>query len=201
MAILELFDLIFLPKYSRTMRRLYVQSDEVAEGKMFVAFIALIVRTYMQNQLSDYMSEHKFTFQKILAFHAKLVQLRFGCLHFSKIAPCQYDCRCFTKLLANCLSHAAMTAGHNCNCFLHVFSSRLFHSTGGSEWDLLFCVCMLQIDQKHVQPPSQVIMVPFTKWESSLARNSAALAISSGIPISGEWVSRELVRSKPNSFA
>ena len=48
------------------MRRLYVQSDDVAEGKMFVAFIALIVRTYMQNQLSDYMSEHKFTFQKIL---------------------------------------------------------------------------------------------------------------------------------------
>ena len=48
------------------MRRLYVQSDDVAEGKMFAAFIALIVRTYMQNHLSDYMSEHKFTFQKIL---------------------------------------------------------------------------------------------------------------------------------------
>ena len=48
------------------MRRLYVQSDEVAEGKMFTAFIALIVRTYMQNQLSEYMCEHKFTFQKIL---------------------------------------------------------------------------------------------------------------------------------------
>lgn len=48
------------------MRRLYVQSDEVAEGKMFTAFIALIVRTYMQSQLSEYMSEHKFTFQKIL---------------------------------------------------------------------------------------------------------------------------------------
>ena len=33
---------------------------------MFVAFIALIERTYMLNQLSDYMSEHKITFQKIL---------------------------------------------------------------------------------------------------------------------------------------
>ena len=33
---------------------------------MFIAFIALIVRTYMQNQLSEYMTEHKFTFQKIL---------------------------------------------------------------------------------------------------------------------------------------
>ena len=48
------------------MRRLYVQSDETAEGKMFIAFIALIVRTYMQNQLSEYMTEHKSTFQKIL---------------------------------------------------------------------------------------------------------------------------------------
>ena len=48
------------------MRRLYVQSDEVAEGKMFTGFIALIVRTYMQNQLGEYMNMHKFTFQKIL---------------------------------------------------------------------------------------------------------------------------------------
>lgn len=47
-------------------RLLENQSDEVAEGKMFAAFISLIVRTYMQNQLSAYMSEHKFTFQKIL---------------------------------------------------------------------------------------------------------------------------------------
>jgi len=44
----------------------YVQSDEIAEGKMFAAFIALVVRAYMQNQLSGYMSEHKYTFQKIL---------------------------------------------------------------------------------------------------------------------------------------
>lgn len=48
------------------MRRLYVQSDETASGKMFVAFIALIVRSYMQNQLSEYIREHKYTFQKIL---------------------------------------------------------------------------------------------------------------------------------------
>ena len=40
--------------------------SELIEGKMFTAFIALIVRTYMQNQLSEYMCEHKFTFQKIL---------------------------------------------------------------------------------------------------------------------------------------
>lgn len=48
------------------MRRLYVQSDEVAEGKMFVAFLALIIRSYMQNRLSEYMNSHKYTFQKIL---------------------------------------------------------------------------------------------------------------------------------------
>lgn len=48
------------------MGRLYVQSDAVAEGKMFAAFLALIVRTYMQNNLREYMSEHKFTFQKVL---------------------------------------------------------------------------------------------------------------------------------------
>ena len=48
------------------MRRMYVQSDEVAEGKMFVAFLALIVRSYMQNKLCEYMSGHKYTFQKIL---------------------------------------------------------------------------------------------------------------------------------------
>jgi len=33
---------------------------------MFAAFIALIVRPHMQNQLGEYMNEHKFTFQKIL---------------------------------------------------------------------------------------------------------------------------------------
>lgn len=48
------------------MRRLYVQSDEVAEGKMFVAFIALIIRTQIQNRLSEYMNSRKYTFHKIL---------------------------------------------------------------------------------------------------------------------------------------
>ena len=48
------------------MRSLHVQRDEVAEGKMFIAFIALIVRSYMQNRLRGYMSDHKYTFKKIL---------------------------------------------------------------------------------------------------------------------------------------
>lgn len=48
------------------MRRLYVQSDEAAEGKMFAAFIALIIRAYMQIRLQEYMDSNKYTFQKIL---------------------------------------------------------------------------------------------------------------------------------------
>lgn len=48
------------------MRRLHVHSDEVAEGKAFVAFLALVVRSYMLNKLQGYMSAHKYTFRKIL---------------------------------------------------------------------------------------------------------------------------------------
>ena len=48
------------------MRRLYIHSDEVADGKAFVAFIGLIVRSRMQSLLQSYMVEQHFTFQKIL---------------------------------------------------------------------------------------------------------------------------------------
>jgi len=48
------------------MRRLYVHSDEIAEGKAFVAFLALIVRSRMQNLLQPYMTEEHFTFRKVL---------------------------------------------------------------------------------------------------------------------------------------
>ena len=48
------------------MRRLYIHSDEAAEGKAFVAFLALIVRSRMQNLLQGYMSQQHFTFRKIL---------------------------------------------------------------------------------------------------------------------------------------
>ena len=58
------------------MRRLYVQSDEVAQGKMFVAFIALIVRSYMQNRLNEYTNSRKYTFQKILLELEKVKLIR-----------------------------------------------------------------------------------------------------------------------------
>lgn len=48
------------------MRRLHVHSDEAAEGKAFISFLALIVRSQMQNKLQEYMNTHKFTFRKIL---------------------------------------------------------------------------------------------------------------------------------------
>ena len=48
------------------MKRLYTHSDAVAEGKTFIAFLALIVRSSMNNSLHSYMSEHKFTFKKLL---------------------------------------------------------------------------------------------------------------------------------------
>ena len=48
------------------MRRLYVHSDEVAEGKAFCAFIALIVRSHIQNVLQEYMCSRKYTFRKVI---------------------------------------------------------------------------------------------------------------------------------------
>lgn len=48
------------------MRRLYVHSDAVANGKAFVAFLALIIRSQMQNLLQNYLDSHKFTFRKVL---------------------------------------------------------------------------------------------------------------------------------------
>ena len=42
------------------------KKDEVVEGKLFCAFIALIVHSYMRNHLSAYLREHKLTFEKVL---------------------------------------------------------------------------------------------------------------------------------------
>lgn len=48
------------------MKRLYTHSDAVAEGKAFVAFLALIVRSSMSNSLCDFLRDHGFTFKKLL---------------------------------------------------------------------------------------------------------------------------------------
>ena len=41
-------------------------TSETAQGKPFVSFISLIVRSYMLNGLSDYMRKNGFTLKKIL---------------------------------------------------------------------------------------------------------------------------------------
>jgi len=41
------------------MKRLRVHSDIAAEGKMFIAFIGLILRTYIHNKLRDYLDANR----------------------------------------------------------------------------------------------------------------------------------------------
>lgn len=48
------------------MKRLHCHSNETVEGKTFVAFLALIVRAYMQNKLGPMMRQNSFPFRKIL---------------------------------------------------------------------------------------------------------------------------------------
>ena len=48
------------------MKRLHTWTSETAQGKLFVSFISLIVRSYMLNRLSDYMRKNGFTLKKIL---------------------------------------------------------------------------------------------------------------------------------------
>ena len=48
------------------MKRLHTWTSETAQGKLFVSFISLIVRSYMLNCLSDYMRKNGFTLKKIL---------------------------------------------------------------------------------------------------------------------------------------
>lgn len=48
------------------MHRLYVQNRNTADGKLFCAFIALIVHSFMRNHLADYMLTHNLTFDTIL---------------------------------------------------------------------------------------------------------------------------------------
>lgn len=48
------------------MKRLRTQSSETMQGKLFVSFISLIVRSYMLNCLTDHMLKNSFTLKKIL---------------------------------------------------------------------------------------------------------------------------------------
>jgi transposase len=54
------------------MKRLYCQSDATMEGKVFVAFISLILRSFMQNRLKDYQLVTGLPFPAILKEMRKL---------------------------------------------------------------------------------------------------------------------------------
>ena len=62
------------------MKRLHCHSDDTTEGKMFVAFFALILRSSMQNKLRTYLSENGMTFSSVLKELGKMkyVQTRDG---------------------------------------------------------------------------------------------------------------------------
>lgn len=53
-------------KNETDMKRLRTQSSETANGKLFTAFISLIVRSYMLNNLSAYMRKNCLTLKKIM---------------------------------------------------------------------------------------------------------------------------------------
>ena len=53
-----------------------------------------------------------------IALHAKLVQLRFCRFHLCKVTSRQHDHGRFSEFLADCLSHAAVTACHDRNCVI-----------------------------------------------------------------------------------
>lgn len=48
------------------MKRIHCHSDETMDGKMFVAFFALILRSCMQNKLRMYLSETGMSFSSVL---------------------------------------------------------------------------------------------------------------------------------------
>ena len=57
------------------MKRLRSHRSETAQGKLFVAFIALIVRSYLLRHLKDYMRENTCTLRKLLLELDKLKSL------------------------------------------------------------------------------------------------------------------------------
>ena len=48
------------------MKRIHCHNNQTTEGKMFVAFIALIMRSWIQNKLKEYMSINSISFTNIL---------------------------------------------------------------------------------------------------------------------------------------
>lgn len=75
------------------MKRLHCHSDETMNGKMFVTFFALIIRSCMQNKLRQYLSESGLSFSSVLKELRKIkyVQTRDGKKLLSPITKRQRD--------------------------------------------------------------------------------------------------------------
>lgn len=65
-------------KNSIDMKRLKVHRRETMEGKIFVAFIGLVIKSYMQKELKDYIRERNLTIQDILNELKKIKVLEKG---------------------------------------------------------------------------------------------------------------------------
>ena len=48
------------------MKRLHIHREEAAEGKTFVAFIALVIRSQLLKKLGDLMAAEQMTLRKVL---------------------------------------------------------------------------------------------------------------------------------------
>lgn len=75
------------------MKRLHCQSNETTDGKMFIAFFALILRSCMQNKLRGYLSETGLSFSSVLKELRKLkyVHTRNGKKLLSPVTKKQRD--------------------------------------------------------------------------------------------------------------
>jgi transposase len=47
-------------------RRFYTHNEKTTDGKMFVIFVALVIRTYLLEKLKDYLREHSTSLRKVL---------------------------------------------------------------------------------------------------------------------------------------
>jgi transposase len=63
------------------MKRIHCHSDETMDGKMFVAFFALIMRSCMQNKLRTYLGEIGLPFSSVLK---ELRKIKYVCTRDGK---------------------------------------------------------------------------------------------------------------------
>jgi transposase len=65
-------------KNSIDMKRIRTHNNDTCEGKSFVAFIALILKSVLDNKLHDYMLKNNMTIEKVLKEMAKIRIVRFS---------------------------------------------------------------------------------------------------------------------------